>query len=302
MDRQVQLPPEPRQPDDSECCGQGCQFCVHDVYKQEVLIWKKKCHEIQNRNFEQSTRMSVDTYVDCVIESVEQMCSSVFLFKFNLPEDCCMNFSACQHAVVRENADGRTVSRPYTIISSPGLVNSFSVMIKLYSEGKMSKIIREKWIQGYSVAWRGPVGVCHYKPNSHPKVLLIAAGTGIAPLYQLLKLIVDNQDDETRVTLFYGCRNYEEILLRPQLHEMQDFWNIKIRYFLSDDIEQRANAVRKHNEDIVYHKINADSVEKEVNVTNSPRVYLCGPKAFEIHFVEKLTEFGVDKSSIVTFG
>lgn len=299
---QVKLPPEPQQPDESDCCGQGCQFCVHEVYKQELSIWKKKCVEIQTCSAEQATRISIENYVDCVIESVEQLCSSVFLFKFNLPEKTCMNFTACQHAIACESTNEGSVSRPYTIVSSPGLVTSFSVMIKLYDDGKMSKLIRERWTQGYSVAWRGPVGVCKYQSNSYRHVLSIAAGTGIAPLYQLLKLIVDNPEDETRVTVFYSCKTYEEILLRPQLHEMQSYWNVKICYFLTEDSEQRVNSIRKHNEEIVYHKINAEIVEKEISDSKSSRIYLCGPKIFESYFVEKLTAFGVDRNSIITFG
>lgn len=302
MDQPTLLPPEPRQPEESECCGQGCRSCVHDIYKQELLIWQKKCMEVKACSVEPETQMCEETYMNCIIESVEQLCPSVLLFQFKLPDNNYMKFTAGQHVIARETTSHGTISRPYTIITSPGLVEMFSVLIRLYNDGKMSNIIRNKWQRGYSVAWRGPIGDCDYKPNKYKNVLMIAAGTGITPMYQLAKLIVDNPDDETRVTLLYGCKNYQEILLRPQLHQMQDYWNFKVCYFLSDDIQQSANLVRKHNEDISYHRIDDEVVERMIKDMNgSLRVYLCGPKAFEKDVLMNLTVKLTEKNSIVTF-
>ena len=300
MDHHVNLPPEPQQPEDSQCCGQGCRSCVFDVYKQELLIWKKKCEELVTCRGEQETKMCPESYVNCVIEGVEHQCSTVFLFHFKLPEHNYLTFAASQHMIAREITGNVTISRPYTLISSPGLVTTFSVLIKLYKDGQMSKIIQEKWLPGYSVAWRGPIGVCEYKPNSYSNVLFIAAGTGITPMYQLAKLVIDNPDDETRIKLLYCCRNYSEILLRAQLREMQDYWNFKVRYFLSDNV---SDSTALHNEDVNCHQLTYDIVHKEISSMkkNSLRVFLCGPKSFEKQLIDNLTKIGIEKSSIVTF-
>ncbi len=301
MDHQINLPPRPQQPEDSQCCGQGCRSCVFDIYKQELLIWRKKCEELKTCRAEQESKMCPETYVDCVIESVEQLCSTAFLFHFKLPAKNYLTFTAGQHVIAREISGDVTISRPYTLISSPGLVTTFSVLIKLYEDGKMSNIIRKKWIPGYSVSWRGPIGEWDYKPNRYSNILLIAAGTGITPMYQLSKLIIDNPEDETRVQLLYACKSYSEIFLRAHLHQMQDYWNFKVRYFLNGDVNHCANVL--HNEDVSYESLTDEIVRKEISVMkkNSLRVYLCGPKAFEKQLTENLTKIGIERSSIVTF-
>lgn len=304
MENQVTVPPKPRKPDKSECCGQGCQFCIFDVYEEELLIWEKKCRELDDRILKQEPAMSPDMYVECTVESVEQLCNSVFLFHFKLPKNMHISFSAGQHAIALGETSDETIFKSYTLISNPGIRAEFSVLIKLYENGKMSSIIREKWKPGYTVPWRGPMGKCDYLPNSVSNVLFIAAGTGITPMFQLVKLIIDNPEDYTKVTLLYGCRTYSEILLRSQLHQLQDYWNFTVHYFLSNDVEENVKALQKHNEDIHYHKINEDVLDKMVNKMKkgTVRVYLCGPKAFERQVTDYLRKFGIEKSSVVTFG
>lgn len=303
MDRLESLPPKPQPPEESECCGQGCRSCVQDIYQQELLIWQKKCLEMKTCSVKQEIQMCKQTYVDCVIECVEKINSSVLVFQFLLPENMIMTLTAGQHVIAKETTCNGTISRPYTPISTPGSVERFSVLIKIYEEGKMSNIIRNKWLKGSSVAWRGPEGDCDYKPNTFSKIHMIAAGTGIAPMYQLAKLIVSDPDDETRVMLLYGCKTYHDILLRKELHEMQEYWNFDVRYFLSDDTDQNANAFRKHNEDITFDRITDKVVEKEIQDTRKGilRVYVCGPKEFENQIIKTLCELGVEKNSIVTF-
>ena len=38
----------------------------------------------------------------------------------------------------------------------------------------------------------------------HEKIGLIAGGTGITPCYQLIKHILNNPNDKTKITLVYG--------------------------------------------------------------------------------------------------
>jgi hypothetical protein len=36
------LPPRPLPPDPSECCGNGCDPCVHDLYAEQLLAWESR--------------------------------------------------------------------------------------------------------------------------------------------------------------------------------------------------------------------------------------------------------------------
>ena len=301
MDHLTNLLTKPVKPQESECCGLGCKPCVFDIYEKELNIWEN-C--IAKEEIKSEFTMSADIYTTCEIERVEMHCCDVQLFHFKLPNKTNLTFSAGQHVIARESTPDGTIVRPYTLISQPGIVGEFSVLIKTSQEGKMSRIISNKWVPGYSVAWRGPVGTLNYQPNRYRNILLIAAGTGIAPLYQLAKLILGNEDDETRLTLFYCCKNYRSVILHDDIHCMQRYWNFDVTYFLSDDSNRDADQLRRHNERIVYGRLSrsilSEELEKIRNV-NDVGVFLCGSKTFESEITGYLVDCRVNSSLIITF-
>ncbi len=46
---------------------------------------------------------------------------------------------------------------------------------------------------------------------------LICGGTGIAPMYQVVKSILDNPNDQTRCTVLFGNKTEEDILMKEEL-------------------------------------------------------------------------------------
>ena len=304
MDSTENFAGKPIKPFDWQCCGQGCRPCVFDVYEEELSIWQKKSQR-DEVSFLQLD-MSTDDYTNCEITRLESHCLDTYLFHFQLPKNTKLTFKAGQHVIAKENVDSGSISRPYTVISQPGTVNQFSLLIKTYQLGAMSAIIRNKWVPGYQVACRGPIGSLPYQENSYRNVILIAAGTGIAPLYQLAKTIVNNEEDETRVTLLFSCRSYKTIPLREEIHSMQSFWNFSVSYFLSDDVRcHDEKQQHKHDETVYYSRLTEDILLQEMNRISKTRdvsfVYLCGSKTFEKEMASYLKKSGIDSSCIVTF-
>lgn len=303
MDASEDSPGKPLKPFEWQCCGLGCRPCVFDVYEEELSIWQKKSQTdtVNRLQFD----MSIDDYTNCEIIRLEPHCPDTYLFHFQLPHNTKLTFKAGQHVITKEIVDGGSIGRPYTIISRPGTVDQFSLLIKVYELGAMSTIIRNKWVPGYKVACRGPIGTLLYQENRYRNVVLIAAGTGIAPLYQLAKRITDNDEDETRITLLFSCKNYGTIPLREQIHSMQSYWNFTARYFLSEDVHCYAEKQRKHDETIYYSRLTEDILSKEMSripkTHNDCCVYLCGSKTFENEMTEYLKKLGLNNSNIVTF-
>lgn len=62
---------------------------------------------------------------------------------------------------------------------------------------------------------------------------MLAAGTGLAPMLQVIKAIIDNEQDETAVKLFYTCERAKDILMRDLLDQYKQFWNFKVTFFLT---------------------------------------------------------------------
>ena len=67
----------------------------------------------------------------------------------------------------------------------------------------------------------------------HGELLMLAAGTGLAPMVPILHSITDNADDETFVTLVSCFKTFEGIYLKTFLEEQARFWNIRTFFVLS---------------------------------------------------------------------
>ena len=62
---------------------------------------------------------------------------------------------------------------------------------------------------------------------------MLAAGTGIAPMLQVIQGIVANELDETFIHLVYSNQRYDDILLKDTLDEMKAYWNFSVLYILT---------------------------------------------------------------------
>ncbi|XP_014592950.1 NADH-cytochrome b5 reductase-like isoform X6 [Equus przewalskii] len=103
-----------------------------------------------------------------------------------------------------------------------------------YQTGLMSQYV-ESWRAGDTAFWRGPFGGFFYQPNQYGELLMLAAGTGLAPMVPILQSITDNADDETFVTLVGCFKTFEGIYLKTFLQEQARFWNVRTFFVLSQE-------------------------------------------------------------------
>lgn len=101
--------------------------------------------------------------------------------------------------------------------------------------GKMSQHLDSLKI-GDTIDVRGPSGRLNYLGNGSfslkklrkdpptvikvKKVAMIAGGTGITPMLQLIRHITKNADDETQLMLLYANQTEKDILVRKELEEV----------------------------------------------------------------------------------
>merc|ERR1711879_181632 len=73
---------------------------------------------------------------------------------------------------------------------------------------------------GDEMCFKGPIPKHPYKSNQFEEIGMIAAGTGITPMWQLIQEIAANPSDKTKVTLLYGNKTEADILLREKFDEL----------------------------------------------------------------------------------
>ena len=73
---------------------------------------------------------------------------------------------------------------------------------------------------GDSMMMKGPKGRLQYTPNSKAELGMVAGGSGITPMYQVVNAILKNKADKTKVSLVFGNVTEEDILLREELDQL----------------------------------------------------------------------------------
>jgi cytochrome-b5 reductase len=213
---------------------------------------------------------------------------------------------AGQHLIMKCSADENqnvVVTRAYTPISDLKYSNmgQFEVLIKLYESGKMSKYI-QKLKDDDVVEWRGPCGNFSYVPNSYRHLLMLCAGTGIAPMYPIAKSIVENDLDETLIHLLFTCKGSEDILLRDEMQQLCLYWNFHAEIFLSR-VELTIESQARYGECIRKGRINEVVISEHLvgKLLQQVFVLICGTKSFNKDMINYVKKAGVPDDNIHLF-
>ncbi|OLY84187.1 NADH-cytochrome b5 reductase 1 [Smittium mucronatum] len=101
--------------------------------------------------------------------------------------------------------------------------NYIDILVKRYPNGSVSRFIHNIDV-GEMVEIRGPRSTFPYFLRPKKNIGLIAGGTGIAPMYQLIKRILlseDSQVSDKKISLLYASKSKEDILLANELISLQ---------------------------------------------------------------------------------
>jgi len=328
------LPPKPTEPLDSECCGTGCSPCVFDIYKKQLERWQKDCDELRLGRTVVNYKKNKDTdTIDLLISPEEYKSFNLMKIEPESPTSKIYTFSSSspidkktlssfhllridnnnfpvrmgQHVLLRVNG----VCRQYTILRVNQQDASFDILIKIYPGGQLTPLI-DKLNVGDCVEMRGPFGKpFQYKRNSVKQIVMLAAGTGIAPFYRIVAQILGDEEDDTKIKLLVASQTVEEIPLKKQLKEWSSYWNFSVIYFCTKDSDKGCNdKVPYYGAKVVYQKIDLLMLDEHCKLSSSTNcdtstssVFLvCGTKSFEKDMINYLTKLSVDiETSVVVF-
>ncbi|KAI9389039.1 hypothetical protein POPTR_009G157000v4 [Populus trichocarpa] len=150
-----------------------------------------------------------------------ELSHNVAKFKFALPTpNSVLGLPIGQHMSCRgQDSVGEEVVKPYTPTTLDSDIGYFELVIKMYPQGRMSHHFREMR-EGDYLAVKGPKGRFKYQPNQVRAFGMIAGGTGITPMFQVTRAILENPDDKTKIHLIYANVTYEDILLKEEIDNL----------------------------------------------------------------------------------
>ncbi|KAK2064257.1 oxidoreductase FAD-binding domain-containing protein [Colletotrichum caudatum] len=149
---------------------------------------------------------------------------NVAIYRFKLPsEKSVLGLPIGQHISIGANCpqpDGTTkeIVRSYTPISGDHQPGYFDLLIKSYPTGNISKHMASMKV-GQTLKVKGPKGAFVYTPNMVRHFGMIAGGTGITPMLQIIRAVIRGRPtgDRTEIDLIFANVTVQDILLKEDL-------------------------------------------------------------------------------------
>jgi len=245
---------------------------------------------------------------------------NTILFRFELPTDKHrLGLPIGKHIVVRrplEEKEEFQLSRNYTPVTSDDELGFFELIIKIYEKpfpGKMGTYLKTLPLNT-EVEMCGPRGHLSYLgsgrfdivrrdteqnkniPKSYQirNVGMIAGGTGLTPMLQIVREILKHPTDRTNITFIYANVTEQDIILRSELDELAArHRNFRVYYTL--DLPP---AEWKHGRGFVTAEMIAEQL---VGPGPDAMVLVCGPPPMVKRQEEHLRALKYSDDSIFVF-
>lgn len=221
------------------------------------------------------------------VNAVEMVSSTVarLLVDIELDADT-RNFMAGQY--VHLSVPGGGDHRSYSFANPPEADGPLEFYVKLLESGAMSDYLRDRVQPGDEMAVTGPFGRFYLRPPERP-ILMVAGGTGLAPMLSMLDRMVAAGQADQSVHLLYGVNDEAE-------------------QFGADRIAAAIDAGLSVEQEIAVVAPSGDWDGPTGHVTDLLRpdllnggdvdVYLCGPPPMIDAAEAWLAENGVDRARI----
>ncbi|KAK8966240.1 hypothetical protein KSP40_PGU014245 [Platanthera guangdongensis] len=157
-----------------------------------------------------------------------QITGDVRLFRFALPAaDQLLGLRPGHHIFLSATINDKLCMRAYTPTSLEDASGYVELLIKIYDGGLMTQYL-ESLPLGAAMEINGPAGRIEYagrgsfvidgKTRRVTRVAMVAGGTGITPVYQIIRAMMREGDDlGIRMCLVYASRSEDDILMREDL-------------------------------------------------------------------------------------
>jgi ferredoxin-NADP reductase len=199
---------------------------------------------------------------------------------------------AGQHVDIRLTAeDGYQTQRSYSIASAPDGSRLALTVVRI-DDGEVSPYLTDELHPGDQIELRGPVGGYFvWEPSPGGPLLLVAGGSGIAPLMAMIRLRAAVGSDAD-IRLLASSRSWDDIIYRAELERLAG-GGLTVVHTLT--------ASRPPGWDGYARRVDAAMLaEVGPSPDEQPRVYVCGPTPFVEAVAEALVTFGHEPARIKT--
>jgi nitrate reductase (NAD(P)H) len=234
----------------------------------------------------------------------------IFTYKLDHPEQT-LGLPVGKHlmARLRDPVTREAIIRSYAPISEIKTAGEMEMLVKVYFDtpagkgGKMSQAM-DALPMGHFIEMKGPTGKFEYadhgrclineKPRQVKNFVMICGGSGITPVYQVLRAVMQNPNDQTNCILLDSNRLFEDILCKEELDALSrgNEHRCKVLHTLTKAPDEWEG---------LRGRITGKLVEEHCIKDDDTLVLLCGPEALEKSMHIALLEQGWRDDQLLFF-
>lgn len=190
--------------------------------------------------------------------------------------------AAGQHVDIRLTAeDGYQATRSYSVSSGPG--EAPQITVERVDDGEVSPHLVDVAEKGDTFEVRGPIGGYFvWEPAAQPLVL-IAGGSGIAPLRAMWRA----GTLRAPITVVYSARDVDRLIFRDELDS-------------DATLAVRVHLTREQRPGFRSGRVGIDDLNEVIDARVAPAIYVCGPTSFVESVSRHLLTLDVDRRTIRT--
>ena len=228
----------------------------------------------------------------CDVASIVELSPDIREVILRLKEPGQIRFKAgqfVQFEVPEYEGSSESVYRAYSIANQPSRDGEIELEIRLVPDGICTTYVFQHLKVGDTVTINGPYGD-FYLRDSDAKIVLVAVGTGNAPIMSMLRYMKEEGISREAV-YFFGARHGCDLILSEELRELErtlpafSYVPSLSRPLPEDDWKGEVGRV-------------TDAIEKRIESGENTEAYLCGSPGMIESVIEVLKGKGVPEESI----
>lgn len=274
----------------SACGGKGtCGYCKVQVHEGGGPVLATETPFLTAEELKDDIRLSCQCKVkqnieieipedlfnvkeyDVVVESITDMTDVIKLVRFRLPEGEEINFKAGQYVQLKAplyEGNDEEIYRAYSIASNPSDKNHIDLVIGYVAQGIATTYVHRHLQVGDVAHINGPYGDFYYQQDSDREMVMVAVGTGIAPILSILNHMAEN-DIKRKAVFYFGAKTPADLFLLDYFKELEE----KLYDFTF--VPTLSRAAEEDNWTGEEGRVN-NAIEKLLTDGEHKEAYLCG--------------------------
>ncbi|PWA03442.1 hypothetical protein BB558_000384 [Smittium angustum] len=171
----------------------------------------------------ETSALNPNQYTPFKISEIQRVTHNTSIIRFKIGDNQVsgMVVPSSVKTMLPPTKEEEPITRKYTIITEEHTKGYMDLIVKEYPEGIMSKYINSLKV-GDELLMKGPIQKSKYVPGSKKEIGMIAGGTGIAPMMQVIHKVIGNPEDTTKIKLLFANVTENDILLKDELDRIRE--------------------------------------------------------------------------------